>query len=377
MVAGILIVATTTLGAPAASALGLSSGSSSSIGSSSVLGDAQHAVNEAKIAQILEKYNIPGAQVVHQKGSVTDSYAVGVARKDLGTPVSEDTMFQAASLTKVVSTYAFLKLVDEGKLDLDTPLWDYYQSPRIAGSAEAKTITARMVLNHTTGLPNWATSPGAEDSALVPQWTPGSKFGYSGDAFFLLQQVVEHMENKNFSDILDTEVFRPFNMEHSSLVFREADIPLMTVGHDENGEPGKLSEFRQGNDAYTLLTSADDYTKFIQRAIISGEGLSPEVHQEWLQASSDANQTPPSPADPFISWGLGIGLEDSDLGPAVWHWGDNGSRRAFFIAFPERKESVAMFWNSSNGQKSAEDLLQLFLGKGDFHSTEWVNGNPE
>ncbi|MGO2426420.1 MAG: serine hydrolase, partial [Corynebacterium flavescens] len=183
--------------------------------------------------------------------------------------------------------------------------------------------------------------------------------------------------HKNFADILDTEVFRPFNMEHSSLVFREADIPLMTVGHNENGEPGKLSEFRRGNDAYTLLTSADDYTKFIQRAIISGEGLSPEVHQKWLQASSDADQTPPSPADPFISWGLGIGLEDSDLGPAVWHWGDNGSRRAFFIAFPERKESVAMFWNSSNGQKSAEDLLQLFLGKGDFHSTEWVNGNPE
>lgn len=162
-----------------------------------------------------------------------------------------------------------------------------------------------MVLNHTTGLPNWATSPGAEDSALVPQWTPGTKFGYSGDAFFLLQQVVEHMENKNFSDILDTEVFRPFNMEHSSLVFREADIPLMTVGHNENGAPGKLSEYWRGNDAYTLLTSADDYTKFIQRAIISSEGLSPEVHQEWLQASSDADQTPPQPSGSVHLVGIG------------------------------------------------------------------------
>lgn len=96
-------------------------------------------------------------------------------------------MFQAASLTKVVSSYAFLKMVDAGTLDLDTPLWDYYQSPRTAGSAEAKKITARMVLNHTTGLPNCEEDAGDEDSELVPSTTPGTEFGYSGDTLFLLQ----------------------------------------------------------------------------------------------------------------------------------------------------------------------------------------------
>ncbi|WP_080796433.1 serine hydrolase domain-containing protein [Corynebacterium pacaense] len=371
------ILLATSLCIPAAQAFEFTSSSNISSGSSSLSTSADHAITELQLKSILGSQNIPGAQVVHRKGSFTESYAIGTARLDLETPVSENTMFQAASLTKVVSSYAFLKRVDSGELDLDTPLWNYYQSPRIANNSEAQMITARMVLNHTTGLPNWAGTPGDANSELTPQWTPGTKYGYSGDAFFLLQQVVEHLENKDFADILRDEVFTPFGMSHSSLVFRDEDVPLMTVGHDENGVPGKLSEYRHGNDAYTLLTTGLDYTSFIQRAIVDGEGLSKKIHEEWLSPSSDANQTPPSPADPYISWGLGVGLEESNLGPAVWHWGDNGTRRAFFITFPERDESVTMFWNSSNGQKSAAATLKLFLGNTDFHSIEWVDGNPE
>ena len=339
--------------------------------------DLSHSFTEAQIQSILSEHNIPGAQVVHRTGSTVDSYALGIAREDKGTPVSDNTMFQAASLTKVVSSYAFLKMVDAGALDLDTPLWDYYQSPRTAGSEDAKKITARMVLNHTTGLPNWAEGAGDEDSALVPTTTPGTEFGYSGDGFFLLQQTVEHMTGQDFADILRDEVFTPLGMGHSSLVYKEEDAPLMTVGHDADGTPGQLSRYTRGVDAYTLLTTGNDYTAFLRRAVDQGEGLSPEVHDEWLTASSDADQTPPSPADPFIDWGLGIGLEKNALGHAAWHWGDNGTRRAFFITFPDRDESVAMFWNSENGQQSAAEILQLFFPGTQIHALEWVDGNPE
>lgn len=358
-----------------------SSGSSVPTGSLTIPGSSGgsviHDLTAAQIRSILAEHNIPGAQVVHRVGDSSDSYAFGVANKDTGTPVTDNTMFQAASLTKVVSAYAFLKMVDAGTLDLDTPLWDYYQSPRTAGSEDAKKITARMVLNHTTGLPNWAEGAGDEDSALVPTTTPGTEFGYSGDGFFLLQQTVEHMTGQDFADILRDEVFTPLGMGHSSLVYKEEDAPLMTVGHDSDGTPGQLSRYTRGVDAYTLLTTGNDYTAFLRRAVDQGEGLSPEVHDEWLTASSDADQTPPSPADPFIDWGLGIGLEKNALGHAAWHWGDNGTRRAFFITFPDRDESVAMFWNSENGQRSAAEILQLFFPGTQIHALEWVDGNPE
>lgn len=358
-----------------------SSGSAASTGSLTVTGSSDggilHDLTALRIQSVLTEHSIPGAQVVHRTGSTVDSYALGVSRTDTGTPVSDDTMFQAASLTKVVSSYAFLKMVDAGTLDLDTPLWDYYHSPRTSGSDDAKKITARMVLNHTTGLPNWAAGAGDEESELVPTTAPGTEFGYSGDGFFLLQQTVEHMTGRDFADILQDEVFTPLDMGHSSLVYKEKDAPLMTVGHDADGTPGQLSTYTRGVDAYTLLTTGNDYTAFLQRAVDRGEGLSPEVHDEWLTASSDADQTPPSPADPFIDWGLGIGLEKNALGHAAWHWGDNGTRKAFFITFPDCDESVAMFWNSENGQQSAAEILQLFFPGTQIHALEWVDGNPE
>ncbi|MDN6241138.1 serine hydrolase domain-containing protein [Corynebacterium variabile] len=367
----------TAVASPASGSLGSSllPGSSSLTGSASA--DLSHTATAAQVSAILAEHNIPGAQVVHRVRDSTDSYSFGVASKETGTAVTDNTMFQAASLTKVVSAYAFLKMVDAGTLDLDTPLWDYYQSPRTAGSDEAKTITARMVLNHTTGLPNWATDAGDEESELVPSTTPGTEFGYSGDAFFLFQQTVEHMTGRDFADILQDDVFTPLGMDHSSLVYKDEDAPLMTVGHDADGTPGQLSKYTRGVDAYTLLTTGNDYTAFLQRAVNRGEGLSPEVHDEWLTASSDADQTPPSPADPYIDWGLGIGLEKNSLGDAAWHWGDNGTRRAFFITFPGRDESVAMFWNSENGQQSAAEILQLFFPGTEIHALEWVDGNPE
>ncbi|NKR79981.1 serine hydrolase [Rhodococcus hoagii] len=79
-------------------------------------------------------------------------------------PVTSETVFEAASLTKVVASYVVLQLVDEGLLDLDTPLSEYFDYSRIAGDPAAQRITGRMVLTHTSGLPNWATGPSSPSS---------------------------------------------------------------------------------------------------------------------------------------------------------------------------------------------------------------------
>lgn len=326
---------------------------------------------KATLDEILSGRAIPGAQVVYTKNGVTEKYVYGVQNTATGIKVEDDTLFQAASLSKVVGSYLVLKRVDEGVIDLDTPLWDYYESPRTAGSELAQTVTARMVLNHTTGFPNWAGAVGS-DTPLVPQWTPGTKFGYSGDGFFLLQQTIEHLDGKSFAQTLKEEVFEPLGMTDSTLVTLPENLSRTIVGHDENGVPGAVSNYTNGNTAYTLQTTASDYDKFIQRALLGGEGLTPETHALWTTESSDAVRSVTNGANPYIKWGLGVGLQTNGNGKALWHWGDNGSRKAFFIAYPETKESIAIFWNSANGQQSANQILSLFLGPQAFHAVTWV-----
>ncbi|MBM9458443.1 beta-lactamase family protein [Nocardioides sp. zg-536] len=333
---------------------------------------ALRADREESLAEILEGWNIPGAQIVYSKNGVTDSYSFGVQSTATNVPVTNHSIFQGASLSKVVSSYVFLKRVDEGVIDLDTPLWEYYESPRTAHSDDAKTITARMVLNHTTGLPNWANGAGNESSLLTPAFTPGTDWGYSGDGFFLLQQTIEHLDGQLFHETLKEEVFEPFGMNDSTLVTLAENADRTIVGHDAAGVPVAMSNWQRGNSAYTLQTTAEDYTRFIQHALIDGEGLEPETHTLWTEYSADADRDADNPANPFISWGLGVGLQESSKGKALWHWGDNTTRKAFFLAFPDRDESVAIFWNSANGQASAGQILSTFLGAQQFHALTWV-----
>ena len=101
--------------------------------------------------------------------------------------MSEETVFEAASLGKPVFAYAVLRLVDAGVIDLDRPLFDYLPIPD-ANNPRMKRVTARHVLSHTTGLPNWRQQP---VRARARHRTGQASFSYSGEGYFYLQRVVE------------------------------------------------------------------------------------------------------------------------------------------------------------------------------------------
>src|SRR5205823_3170598 len=90
-------------------------------------------------------------------------------------PVRDDTLFPAASLSKPVFAYLTLRLVDRGVLDLDKPLYEYLPNQRIEQDERYKQITARMILSHTSGLPNWGGTP------LRLLFAPGERWSYSSE----------------------------------------------------------------------------------------------------------------------------------------------------------------------------------------------------
>ncbi len=133
---------------------------------------------------------INDAKVVWQK-------SFSVVNSATNQPVSDDTIFEAASLSKPVFAYGVLRLVEKGKLDLDTPLVKYLPKPYVQNDERAGLITAWMVLTHTTGFPNWR-----NNQALKTHFNPGERFSYSGEGFVYLQKVVEHLTGQPLDAVM-------------------------------------------------------------------------------------------------------------------------------------------------------------------------------
>lgn len=132
-------------------------------------------------------------------------------------PVSASTLFQAASLTKQVTAYAAFALRAQGRLDFDKPLVAYVDE---LPTPAARLVTARHVLSHSSGFPNWR-SAGASQAApgLIPAFTPGARYQYSGEGFFYLQRVLEQVSGRGFGQLVDDLVFQPLGMRSSTLVW--------------------------------------------------------------------------------------------------------------------------------------------------------------
>lgn len=323
----------------------------------------------------MRAHAIPGAQLIHTRGGISEAYCHGVLKSGAAAKVGGDTVFQAASLSKVVGAYIALRLVDEGKLDLDTPLWDYWHSERTRDNPLARRITARMVLNHTSGLRNWQISPSdpaIDRTPLESRFAPGEHYAYSGEGFYLLQRTLEHITGSSWNALAAREVFSRFDMPSSSYLTDHAFDARNASGHDKDGTPEPDRVFAWENTAWTLVTNAHDYDNFIQKALYRGEGLKPATHALMFAPSSDADDpASPSPADPFIAWGLGVGLQDADGRQLVWHWGDNPGFKALFMLDPASGESLVLFTNSENGPAAYKQVLRAFMGPGDYPAVDW------
>ncbi len=204
-----------------------------------------------------------------RNGKTAWLHGFGVKNKKTGEPVKADTVFEAASLSKPVFAYAVLKLADQGKLDLDTPLITYLEKPYVPDERAGK-ITAGMVLSHRTGFPNWR----AEDNVLPIYFSPGSRFSYSGEGYIYLQRVVEQITGKPLDIYMSEVVFKPLGMNNSSYVWKASFDALAATGHDSKGKPREREKPTQAGAASTLNTTAKDYAQFVN-AILNGKGLSP------------------------------------------------------------------------------------------------------
>lgn len=313
---------------------------------------------------IISNSGVSGIQLVYTNNGKTMAYNSGVDKDGSSRKVNSNTIFKAGSLGKCVFAYEVMRLYDRGVIALDTPLLRYigtYSRFKSNDPRFAK-ITARMVLSHTSGLPNFR-----DTSRIDLLFTPGSSFSYSGEGIWFLQKVVEKLLNKNLEDIMQEDVFGPLKMRSSTYI-RNTKMDSVMLGVDP-----KIMDFFNPNAAASLYANAQDYNIFLQ-ALIQGKGLKPATQKLMFSKQSDAQWfgRDTSKADSYIDWGLGVGLQQNEKGKAIWHWGNVGNEFiSFYIAFPDSMQSLVYFTHSQSGLKVANEIVNLFLGKQTTWATQW------
>ncbi|MBC8112072.1 MAG: serine hydrolase, partial [Verrucomicrobia bacterium] len=292
---------------------------------------------------------------------------VGVEKDGSDKKINSSTIFEAASLSKPVFAYAVLRLYDRGLIDIDKPLLNYIGTYERfdAKNPNYGKITARMVLRHTTGLSNWG-----DEKSVGFLFPPDSCFSYSGEGYQFLQKVLEKKLNKSLNDIIQEEVFTPLKMESSSYVWNDKFAAVSSFGNSAE----VINRHKNSNAAFSLLTNAQDFSIFLQ-ALIKGVGLKPVTHKMMFEKQSRANRfkSKPRPADKYIDWGLGVGLQQNEHGKSVWHWGDNGSYKCFFMVYPKRNEFLVYFTHSLNGLNITDEIAKLFFGNQTCWVVKWLD----
>jgi len=318
---------------------------------------------ETGIPALMQKARIPGLQIaLVRDGTVVWQRSFGVKNATTGGQVTDETLFEAASLTKPFFAYAVMKMVDEGLIDLDKPVHAFFSREEIeewlGHSLDAQgfkrdwfeKITGHHILSHSGGLPH-----GERGDVLPVFFEPGTQWKYSADGYEALQLAVEKLKGKKLDAVMQEYVLDPLGMKKSGMVWRPAFEDVMANGHSIFGTPQELRKRTEAHAAASLYTTAGEYARFVC-AVLNGEGLKPETAKKMLTSFIDIKD------DKSLGWSLGFGLQSDLNGAAFWQWGDYGIFRNYIIAYPQQKAAVVYLTNSFNGLSICPDLVGRSVG---------------
>ncbi|PRY44070.1 CubicO group peptidase (beta-lactamase class C family) [Spirosoma oryzae] len=333
--------------------------------------------NASQLQALMRRHHVPGMQLVYTKGTTSQSYALGLRAAGTKRPVTATTTFEAASLGKTMLAYVALRLCDQGRFDLDRPLLDYAPYPRVGSQSAARHITARLVLTHSTGLPNWAENPWGATWASSPlrfRYAPDSCWNYSGEGYVWLQHTLEQITGQSWEELARQQVCKPLGLPHSSFVWQPAFGADASAGHTSDGQPAPIEQFKQPNAGFSLYTNALEYSRFL-RVLSTGQGLKPATASLLMRAINPAQRCGrvTTVADDHIDWAMGVGLVATEQGLAQWQWGDNTNFKGFFMSLPGKQESLVVLTNSAHGDELTDELLKLFFGAGHYWVVDWLS----
>ncbi len=310
------------------------------------------------ILTMMDSVKIPGLSIaIINNAKVVYHRAFGVKKINTLEKVNEQTIFEAGSMSKPLFAYFIMKQVEKGILDLDKPLYEYLPYQDIAYDDRYKLITARMVLCHTSGFPNW------RNDKLDIKFTPGTAFQYSGEGYQYLAKVVAYLRGTDFKgldSIFQKEVAEPLGAQQLHYIWNDYIAQHKATGHrdgkaTDNGPIEKkpwichLVPF-QGDPnifgaAYSLHTEATNYAKFLI-AMMQEKGITKETWDEMLKEQVSLPIDNEYRKNGITGWSLGFAIEPTSNGVRYIHDGSNGDFQSYCHFYKEKDYGIVFFSNS-------------------------------
>ncbi|MFT5435547.1 MAG: CubicO group peptidase (beta-lactamase class C family) [Ulvibacter sp.] len=321
---------------------------------------------DQRIPELLNDFIVPGAAIaIIENGEVILQKGYGYSDINKGVKVTKTTGFNIGSISKTIAAWGVMKLVQEGKIDLDAPAEQYLTRWHIPKSDfDSDKVTIRRLLSHTAGLslhgyPGWTPKdelPTIEESLdgknngpgrVEIIMEPGTKWKYSGGGFSILQLIIEEVTKQKFEDYMQAEILNPLGMTSSSYTIDDKILKSSSLEHNNFGEVIDFELFT-AQAAAGLHTTIEDFTKFAQASLYTNKNN--KKHQQILSATTLEEMMEPALASNG-SYGLGYQV-DAIQGTSVvlrGHGGANTGWHAFLMLDPETNDGFIMITNGGAG----------------------------
>ncbi|MBC2839808.1 serine hydrolase [Robiginitalea sp. SC105] len=351
-----------------------------------------------KIEEMAHRGNVTGLAVaIFNESTPVYQETFGYRDASRSLPLESGSNMYGASLSKAVFAVLVMKLVEEGVLDLDTPLESYLPKKIYEYTPETKwhddysdlegdtlypAITARMCLAHTSGFPNWRWFE--PDQKLRVHGTPGEAYRYSGEGLVYLQVVLEKITGQGVEQLAQDRIFEPLGMNETSYRWQLRFAENYAVGHRKDGSPYKKDTDNEPRSASTLESTAGDYARFLegvlQRKILkpgSWERLfSRQIRIRSVKQFGEGSRQHTNRYDPIgLGYALGWGYLESPQGPGLFKEGHGDGFQHYSIVFPESGKGIMIMANSDNAEGIFRDLLELAL-KDTYTPWDWEGYIP-
>jgi len=336
----------------------------------------QYKEYEAGLLSIIKRANLPSIQCVYV--TAEDSLSFVVVNKDFykhkeclpeTKPLSDKTIYQACSISKLPLSWIACKMIEEGSLELDKPLVDYYPGLLKYFATDqdkelAKLLTPRICMAHRTGLDNKSYKKGS----MKFSFTPDEKMKYSGPGIFCLQCTIEKIKGKHLNELAHEYIFDPLGMEHTNYVW----VPYYDENHANGYNNSEWEEIpmekvrkrsSSENAAFSMRTTAAECTKFV-RAVMHHWGMNEETYQMMLATYGEyipAEYKDREKKNVFKCLGWACEKDNEEVGTIWYHGGNNGRYKGNVCFIPSLDASLVYFTNAQHPYELNTAIHSLFF----------------
>lgn len=326
---------------------------------------------EADLPRLMDRYNVPGVSVaVIEEGQVVYAKSFGYADRANQAPMTPDTLHQVASVSKNLTAWGVMKLVDEGRIDLDDPVEKYLTRWHIPPSPYDSTgVTVRRLLQHRAGISLEGYGAGVPVGEPLPSLEaslsgdtrgcgrvelvrePGEAMMYSGGGYTILQLLVEEVTGQTFADYMKGSILDPLGMTGSTFVWNENMYGRLARAYGPYYNPIPNQTYVE-DAAGGLYSSLDDMARYAQTILNGSDVLSTESFNLLFEGDR---------------YGLGHGLTDLPTGERlVFGGGTRMGWQSDFVVYPDGGSGVVVLSNANGGIILNLEIINLW--------TQWKTG---